>query len=185
MRKFITLLVIASAIASCNDKTTDTEATKTVISKTESISDTTTVNYAYTIEHPDQWETGSKSNTEMVLKTLKAFENGNMDDAVKDFADSVKLEFDNFEAKMSKDSLMAFFKRERIGIKNMRIVMDDFESVKSKVEPKEYVSLWYKQIWQDQKGKTDSIECMDDLEIKNGKIVLLSEKIRHYPAKKM
>ena len=180
MRKFITLLAIALVIASCNDKTTDATA-----SKTEGIKDTTTVNYAYTIEHPDQWETGSKSNTEMVLKSLKAFENGNMDEAVKDFADSVKLEFDHFEAKMGKDSLVAFFKRERSGIKNMKIVMDDFESVKSKAESKEYVSLWYKQIWQDPKGKTDSIECMDDLEIKNGKIVLLSEKIRHYPAKKM
>ena len=62
--------------------------------------------------------------------------------------------------------------------------MDDWESVISKDKKIEYVSLWYKQIWTDEKGRVDSLECMDDLRMKNGKIVALNEKIRHYPTKK-
>ena len=78
------------------------------------------------------------------------------------------------------------FKRDRAALKSIKIIMEDFESVKSRhKEDLGYVSLWYKQIWQDKKGKTDSLECMDDLKIENGKITLLNEKVRHYPAKKM
>jgi len=70
-------------------------------------------------------------------------------------------------------------------IKNVKVIMDDFESVKSKDGTKEYVSLWYKQKKQDLKDKWDSLEVMDDLLIKNGEIVSIDEKTRHYPAKKM
>lgn len=163
-------------IVSCNEKTsTDTN-------KKETATDTSKIEYAYTVDH--DWEWGSRENTQMVLSSLKAFEKGNVGEAVKDFGDTVTLQFDNFEAKLSKDSLLAFFKKERGGIKNMTVKMDDYESVKSKDGKYEYVSLWYKQISEDLKGKTDSIECMDDLGIKNGKIILLNEKIRHYAVKK-
>lgn len=64
--------------------------------------------------------------------------------------------------------------------------MDDWESVKLKDGSREYVSLWYKEITTDKKGKTDSVFVMDDLLIKNGKIVSIDQKIRHFPdAKKM
>jgi hypothetical protein len=62
--------------------------------------------------------------------------------------------------------------------------MEDWESVVSKDKSMEYVSLWYKQYFTDANGKADSIECMDDLRMKNGKIAMINEKIRHYPAKK-
>ncbi|MEJ7674428.1 MAG: hypothetical protein WKF59_17465 [Chitinophagaceae bacterium] len=133
-----------------------------------------------TIEHPDNWEWGKRSNTQMVLKGLKAYENGNIEEAVKDFADSVKLEFDHFETKVSKDSLVALFKRSRSEAKSMTIKMEDFESVKSKDGKEEYVSLWYKQLWEDQKGNKASVVCMDDMKIENGKIALLSQKVRHF-----
>jgi hypothetical protein len=70
-------------------------------------------------------------------------------------------------------------------MKNMSIIMDDFESVISKDRKNEYVSLWYKQKWQDAKGVWDSLSVMDDLKIKDGKIASIDEKIRHYPKKKM
>ncbi len=86
---------------------------------------------------------------------------------------------------MGKDSLIALFKRSRSEAKSMTIKMEDFESVKSKDGKEEYVSLWYKQIWEDQKGKKDSVECMDDMRIENGKIALLNQKIRHFGSRKM
>ena len=63
--------------------------------------------------------------------------------------------------------------------------MEDFESVKFKDEKEEWVSLWYKEIWEDQKGKKDSVQTMDDLRIENGKIALLNQKVRHFPNRKM
>lgn len=180
MRKFFTVIAVTSfLITSCSDKTGTTTAAQ------QDSTDTTKLEYAYAIEYPDTWQTGSRLNTQMVLKGLKAFENGNMEESVKDFADTVKMEFDNFEAKMSKDSILSMFKAQRSGYKNFKIVMEDFESVKSKERGLQFVSLWYKQLWQNDKGKPDSLECMDDLEIRNGKIVLLNEKVRHYAAKKM
>ncbi len=169
------MLIAATAIlTSCsNDTGTDS-------SKNESNTDTAKMNYAYTIQHPDNWAWGKRSNTEMVLKGLKAYENGNIEEAVKDFADSVKLEFDGFEEKVSKDSLVAIFKRSRSEAKSMTIKMEDFESVKSKDGKEEWVSLWYKEIWEDQKGKKDSVQTMDDIRIENGKIALRNQKVRHF-----
>jgi len=89
------------------------------------------------------------------------------------------------EGTFSKDSLRKMFTAQRSDLKSMKIYMDDYESVKSKDGKQQYVSLWYKQIWEDKKGNTDSIEQMNDLRIVNGKIASLSEKSRRYPKKKM
>ncbi len=179
MRIYPFLIAATAILTSCSNETgTDS-------SKNESNIDTAKIDYAYTIQHPDSWEWGKRSNTQMVLKGLKAYENGNIEETVKDFADTVKLEFDGFEAKVGKDSLIALFKRLRSEAKSMTIKMEDFESVKSKDGKEEYVSLWYKQIWEDQKGKKDSVECMDDMRIENGKIALLNQKIRHFGSRKM
>ena len=55
------------------------------------------MDYAYTIENRDQWEWGSKDNTKIVLQSLKDWENGDYDAAVRNFADTVELKFDGFE----------------------------------------------------------------------------------------
>jgi hypothetical protein len=62
--------------------------------------------------------------------------------------------------------------------------MNDWESVISADKKDEWVTLWYKQIQTDKKGKTDSLGVVDDAKIVNGKIVLLDEKIQHYPVAK-
>ncbi len=142
--------------------------------------DTTQVTYAYTIDQPDGWEWGSKHNTEMVMNALKNYETGNIEECVKSFGDSVLLQFDNYEAKVSNDSLMAMFTRQRSQLKSLKVFMNDFESVKSKDGTKQYVSLWYKEVFEGSDGKKDSLSCMDDLKIENGKIVGLDEKSRHY-----
>jgi hypothetical protein len=179
MKRFLSLITTAIIITSCNNNSsTDT-------TKNENTGDTTKVVYAYTVEHPDPWQWGTKANTQMVLNSLKAYEDGNIEESVKNFADSVKLEFDNYSAKVSKDSVEAMFKRHRATEKNLKIKMDDFESVKSNDGKYQYVSLWYKQIWEDEKGKTDSVEMMDDVRIENNKITLLNEKTRRLGVAKM
>src|SRR5205814_4951771 len=115
---------------------------------------------------------------------LKAWENGNMDEAVKDFADTVTVTWDYYDARLSKDSVRALIAEGRKHLKNATIKMDDYESVISKDKKNEWVSLWYKQIMMDDKGKIDSVYEMDDMKIVNGKIAILDEKSRHYPAAK-
>jgi hypothetical protein len=191
MKRTCFFLIIASCFAACNNSESGTsnEDTKSSDAKVAGASDETNdekkMDYAYTIEKPDQWERGSRENTKMVLASLKGFEKGDMDAAVKDFADTVELRFDAWEAKIPRDSVKKVFAKSWSEMKNMSIIMDDFESVISKDKKNEYVSLWYKQKWQDAKGAWDSLSVMDDLKIKDGKIASIDEKIRHYPKKKM
>ena len=180
MKQFLFVAFAAFLLHACKPATTETTTTDSQVSTAPP---ELNVEYAYTIERPDNWLPGDKNNTAIALRTLKAFENGDIDASMQGFADTVRIEMDNFEATLSNDSLKAMFKRERGGIKEMKIDMEDWESVVSKDKSLEYVSLWYKQSWTDASGKTDSLEVMDDLRMKNGKIVLLNEKIRHMAKK--
>ena len=67
---------------------------------------------------------------------------------------------------------------------DLTINMQDYESVISADKQVEYVTLWYKQAWKDEKGKADSMNVIDDCKMKNGKMISLDEKVQHYPAKK-
>jgi hypothetical protein len=181
MKQKLLLFLAIGTIVSCNsgDKKTSNEAQVKSVATEEPKMD-----YAYTIEHPDNWVTGSRENTKMVLQSLKDYEMGNIDAAVEPFADSVSLLFDGYEAKLSKDSLKAAFTADRKMSKSLQINMHDFESVKSKDGKTEYVSMWYTQKWEDQKGKWDSASMMDDVKIINGKIAEIDEKMRHFAKKK-
>jgi len=167
MTKTVLSVFLVFALMSCGDKKDQDTASAT--------------GYAYTIAHPDQWEWGSKENIKTALNSLKAYENGNISEALKNYADTVTLQVDGFEGRISKDSMTTLFIEDRSAVKEMKIIMEDFESVKAKDGKSEYVSLWYKQIWKDQDGVIDSIECMDDLAFKNGKIHLFNEKVRRFP----
>ncbi len=136
------------------------------------------MNYPYTIELPDNWEMGSNENTMAALSALKAYEIGNIDESIKYFGDSVQVQFDGLDKTMSNDSLKAMFASSRSGMKNIELKMDDWESVISKDKTKEWVTLWYRQKWEDMKGKVDSSDIVNDLQLKNGKIVRLDEYTR-------
>lgn len=183
MKKLILIFTAAVIFYSCNNETeTTTDATK---DSTTAEPAAAKMNYPYTIDHPDNWDMGGNENTMAALSALKAYENGNIDECVKYFGDSVHLQFDNFDERVSNDSLKAMFSKSRSALKSMEVKMDDWESVISKDKSAEYVSLWYTEIREDAKGKKDSLEQMDDIKMKNGKIVGIDEKSRKLPAKKM
>jgi len=115
--------------------------------------------------------------------TLKDFENWNIEACMKSFADSVRLQFDELDQKLPRDSVQKMFTADRSNLKSMKIDMHDFETVKSTATGKQYVSLWYVQKWEDLKGAMDSVSVMDDLEIKDGKIISIDEKRRRFPKK--
>jgi hypothetical protein len=181
MKQVLFVAFAAFLMHGCKPATTETASSDTAM---KAAPPEENVDYAYTIDHPDNWETGSKQNTATVLKSLKAFENNDIATCMQGFADTVRVEMDGFEATLSNDSLKAMFAKERGSLKSMKVNMEDWESVVSKDKSMEYVSLWYKQYVTDANGKVDSLECMDDLRMKNGKIALINEKVRHYPSKK-
>jgi hypothetical protein len=146
--------------------------------KDTAASSTTTTTYPYTIEHPDNWVEGSTANTMTALKALKAWEIGKVDESVKYFADSVHVQFDAFDKKLSNDSLKAMFTASRGEYKSMDIKMFDWESVVSKDKKEEWVTLWYTEHWETNKGVKDSAALINDLQLKDGKIVRLDEYTR-------
>jgi hypothetical protein len=140
---------------------------------------------AYPVKDWGDWQPGSVDNLKTALQALKDFENGNVEACMNAFADSIKLAFDGMEGTFSKDSVLKMFSEDRKSLKAVQIDMDDYETVKSKDGKQEYVSMWYKQKWQDQKGNWDSVICMDDMKFVNGKIASLDEKRRKLAKKKM
>ena len=176
MKRLILFFLAGIAFSCNNDGTTSKDVAKDTTAVTNT--STTTVNYPYKIDHPDYWEMGSTANTETALNALKAFQDGNVADAMKYFGDSIHLQFDGLDKKMSKDSVTAMFTTMRNGYKSIDVKMNDWESVISKDKKEEWVTMWYRQKWEDMKGKKDSADFIDDLQLKDGKIIRLDEYTR-------
>lgn len=176
MKGLILFFLIVMAWSCNNDSTASKDATKESTGATANTA--ATPNYPYTIDHPDNWEIGSTANTNTVLSSLKAWENGKMDEAAGYFADSVQAMFDGLDKKMSRDSLKAMFTAQYNMYKNVHVKMEDWESVISKDKSEEWVTIWYKQHWENKKGEKDSLSIIDDAQLKNGKIIRLVEYSR-------
>ncbi len=176
MKKLSLIFTAAIIFYSCNNESATTaDATKDSVAAEPAA---VKVNYPYTIDHPDYWEMGSTANTMVALNALKAFENGNVDESMQYFGDSVHIQFDGLDKTLSADSLKAMFTATRSSMKSMEVKMQDWESVISKDKKQEWVTLWYTQKWEDMKGKKDSADIIDDLNMKGGKIVRLDEYTR-------
>jgi hypothetical protein len=184
MKKLLLFAGIAIFVTSCNNKgenagTGSTDTTKMATSTAEEPV------LAFQLDEPyKDWQPGDKQHAVTVMTGLKAYVDGNIDACVATFGDSVDLHFDYVRKKLSNDSLKKYFTQERANYGNITIKMDDWESVISKDKKTEYVTMWYKQIMTDKKGKTDSLGIVDDCKIVNGKIVELDEKLQHFPIKK-
>ena len=176
LSKHLILLFIGGALfASCNNAgSTKVEASGDTTANTGAAGH---INYPYTIDHPDYWEIGSQQNTLNVLSSLKAWENNKMDEAAKYFADSVHIRFDGIDKKISNDSLKAFITPDATA-KSWSIKMQDWESVISKDKKDEYVTVWYREFHENKQGKKDSIDVINDIKMKDGKIIELEQYVR-------
>jgi hypothetical protein len=167
MKNLFLLICILLYLTGCkNDKATDTK-----------------YDYAYIpIDHePLYWEAGDQMNLVNALKALKAFETGKVDESVTYFADSLQFTADNIDMKIPRDTLKFWFQETWKNTSSIKVEMNDYESVVSKDKKKEYVTLWFKEIVTDKSGKADSVAYVDDIGFKNGKIISMDEKTRHYP----
>lgn len=183
MKKII-LPALLLGLLSCNETGTGNE-----IGAVKPVDDTVTTSaenleYAYTRTNKSNYVMGDPARIQMVLNSLKAFETNNIDDLVSNFGDTVELNFDNYHAKVSRDSAKSILTNNRNGYETYRINMHDWETVKSTNTDDEWVSLWYTEVFKEKGGKLDSLNIMDDVKIMDGKIVEISGYMRRFPAKK-
>jgi hypothetical protein len=136
------------------------------------------------MDRPSDWVPGDPQHAAMVMKSLKAFETGNIVEGKQYFTDTVIFEGDGYYFKGTRDSLLKEFHKDRANYKELVIKIHDWESVKSKARGEEYVRLWRTQKYTFTNGKKDSSEHMEDIKIVNGKIASIDNKVQHYPKKK-
>lgn len=142
----------------------------------------TEVELPYKLERPHpEWQIGKTENVKVVMDMLKAWESKDLAACATFFGDSAELGFDYYHEKLPHDSLAAFLESGWADLSSVKVEMEDWESVISKDQKHEWVTLWYKQINTHLDGKVDSINLINDAKIKDGKIVIFSEYGQHFP----
>src|ERR1035438_3946964 len=172
MKKLMFFLTGAITMISCMDRGSETQS---------AVKDSAALvtppalpmNYPYTIDHPDNWDIGGAGNTLVVLSAVKAFQEGDIPGFMKYFGDSIHLQLDGLDKILPADSAAKMFTAARNGYKSTEIKMQDWESVISKDKKEEWVTTWFRQLWEDTKGKKDSADIVDDFQLNKGKIVRL------------
>lgn len=188
MKKLLLIsTVVVFAMGCTNNDTKDAKGGDTTKMAAATADNAALPDMPFPLEHPyPNWKPGDPQNAVTAMKSLKAFTTGDINACMEGFGDSVRVGFDNFQAKISRDSLKANLTRSRGELSSINIKMDDWESVISADKKDEWVTLWYKEYHTDKKGVTDSMGVVDDLKISNGKIIVLDEKTQKLgPPKKM
>ena len=182
MKQMILIICLAVAMASCNNagtKQSGSDSTATTV-KTSS-----KVTLPFTLDRPYRnWQTGSDENVAVAMGGLKAYIDKDFTALGAAIGDSLNVRFDYYHASLSRDSAVKMFTAQRAMSGDIIITMYDYESVISEDKKDEYVTLWYKQNWKNEKGIADSLSVIDDCKMKNGKMIELDEKIQHFPVKK-
>lgn len=182
MKQFIVITCLAVALASCNDAATKQSGTDSTGSTVKS---TTELTLPFKLDKPYRnWQTGSNENVTAAMGALKAFVDKDFTALGATIGDTLDVRFDYYHATLARDSAIKMFTTQRGMYNDLSITMYDYESVISADKKDEYVTLWYKQTWKNEKGVADSLAVIDDCKMKNGKMIELDEKIQHFPAKK-
>lgn len=183
MKQMFVIIFLAVAIASCNNDDKNKTSSEPVETKPAAAAD---VKLPYPLDRPYRgWQMmTSNDNTIAAMSSLKAFVDKDYAAMAASFGDSIEIRLDGFAAKLSRDSATKMMTAQRPMYNDLVITMYDYESVISADKKDEYVTLWYKQAWKDDKGKGDSLNIVDDCKMQNGKMIELDEKIQHFQAKK-
>jgi hypothetical protein len=186
MKQTIVIFCLAIAIASCNNAApskTGTDSTATTTTTAAAVA--TEVVLPFKLEQPyKNWQMGSNENVAVVMKALKAYVDKDFATLTSLTGDSLDVTFDYFHSKMSRDSATKFFTGGRAMYNDLVVTMNDYESVISADKKDEWVTIWYKETWKDNKGVADSASNINDIKLKDGKMIILNEMVSHYPKKK-
>lgn len=176
MKKLKLLLFIPLLITACQQKPATDAAPAT----------SATPDYPYKIKLPDNWAVDtSHTNTMTALTALRAFETKDTTAMKKCFADSMTFNYDGGVFKGTPSQFAKMTSDMTKALKSVKIKMSDWEAVVGKGNKEEWVTMWYTEYNTDLKGKTDSVEYVNDMLFKDGKIARLDEYARHFkmPAK--
>ncbi|UKT65593.1 hypothetical protein [Pedobacter mucosus] len=175
MKKIFSILLITIIFVACKNKEVDTiDSTQSDASK-----------YPYSLKKVQGWQMNSDSKNMitamMLIKTFEKFDTAGMG---KILADSVEFDLDGYQFKGTKSLFLKQIQGEFAKMASFKIDMEDAESVINKDKSEECVSLWYNQISTTKEGKIDTINLYNDIKLKNGKVIRLSEYAQH-PMKKL
>ena len=182
MKQIIAITCLAVILTSCNNA----EPTKTDADSTAAaVAPATELVLPFKLERPYRnWQKGSNENVVAAMTALKTYVDKDFTTMAGTIGDSLEMHFDNFYAKLSRDSALKMFAAMRPQYNDLTVTMYDYESVISADKSEEWVTLWYKEAWKNEKGVADSLAITDDIKLKDGKMITLDEKIQHIPAKK-
>jgi hypothetical protein len=172
MKQSLLLIILSIGLFGCKTKT-GTTAINTDTS--------TKINFPFTPKYSINWQKGDEHNALIVLNTLKKYVAGNVKGAMESMADTVTFIGDNFYFNGKKDSLETILAQVRSRMTNVSKTFDSWMTTYYPDKKDTWVTLWYVEKWTDPKGKKDSLYYTDDVKLKNGKILVYDEKIRHFP----
>jgi hypothetical protein len=182
MKQIIAIICLAASVASCNNASTTTTTTDSTATANKAAGEPT---LPFKLAQPyKNWQMGSKENVVAAMGALKAFVDKDFTALGAFIGDSVQVRMDYFAAKLSRDSAVKVFTGARTRYNDLVVTMYDYESVISEDKTEEYVTIWYKEAWKNEKGVADSLSIVNDFKMKAGKMIELDEKVQHYPAKK-
>jgi hypothetical protein len=172
MKTFNALLLLSFAAftSACNNnpRTTTTETTKADLPYTKN----SKFNWAF---NQDQ------KNEAIVLNVFKAMEQLDHESIGKYTADSIVSNIDGVKFKGTRAQIMQLNKDFFATLKTLKVVPTDWRSVVNEDKTEEWVSVWFTQHWEDNKGQKDSINVFNDIKLKNGKINVWNEYLQHFP----
>ncbi len=175
MKQFLFLILSCLLIFSCNNQP------KTEDVKTDSAAKKEPLIYPYTAKYSLNWQPGDEKYAVLVLNAFKKYTDGDVKGCFDYFADSVEFIADKYHFNGKKDSLQAIMTPLRSELTSMTIIPDTWITTYYPDKNDTWVTVWSTEKWTDKKGKTDSLYVVEDLLIKNDKIVLYDEKQRMYP----
>ena len=136
--------------------------------------------FAYPVKNAGYWITDtSHANIIIALKALKAFEKDDTAEMRKYYTDSLMAEFDGCTFLGPRSQYLTRVKMLRDSLKNLSIKLYDYQSVSSKDRKEAWVTIWTLRSFANSQGKLDSLEYVQDMQFKNGKIVKTGEYVRH------
>lgn len=172
MKPTLFLLLICLVLFSCKNQSAPYQTKTDTAAK---------FNYPFKPKYSINWQAGDEKNALIVLNCLKKYVDGDMKGTFENFADTVEFVGDQFYFKGKRDSLVKIFTEIRSAYTTLSKEFESWMTVYYPDKKDTWVTLWYTEKWTDKKGKKDSLVYTDDVLVKDGKIKVYDEKIRHFP----
>jgi len=95
------------------------------------------------------------------------------------FKDTLMAEFDGCTFMGLRSQYLTRAKMMRDSFKDLSVKLYDWQSVSSEDRKQAWVTIWTLRSFTTSKGQRDSLEYVQDMQFKDGKIVKTGEYVRH------